>query len=341
MEIVAKGLEAGKSIVDAIQDGIHYINDYHKDFPHRQFTHQEEQDFRDNFKATTSDELRKSKRIEIPLKQDLRDFMDELIDKVRKNKYSLKGAEEIIEGADIPKNSKTKLHQYLKQKYHEEIFKGSGEEIGKELLMQHNNDYDTALHELDVHFQQLEANAKSDAEKENLRSKQAATQAYLLSKKIQGDVASGKIKVDYAQRRQDADIQEKAKSTGDYVFKNLYQKQIKMTKKMYISNRVIIITCITTILFHILLNSCKEYHVNSSFGGVYTQEQYELLVKPANSEGYSQVIIMHTKIYYNIGKYIYNDFHLNVQFIYMIYLMYTLILVIIALRILKHIGVKI
>ena len=135
-------------------------------------------------------------------------------------------------------------------------------------------------------------------------------------------------------------VQEKNTNKSE---KSITTKTTKLKNKNHVSNKLIVIPSIVTILLHLILNSCKEYKVKfSDFGGLYTSEQYEMLTKMnSGGEPISQLIISNTEVYYNIGKYIFIDLHLGVQFIYAIYLIYTLILIVVILRILKYIGVKI
>lgn len=203
LEIMARAVEAGKSIREAVDAAIRHINDNAINEVH-ELSAQEEKDLRDAFgyntpnpARITSQELRELKERKEPLSDRYRAEADKIVEDIKANNTSLAEALHDINSLRITDGVKQKLREYITWRAKEEIFKGDGEDIARQELSNAGGDHGKALAELRKNSEDQLLNATTDAEKRNIIDKTAAAEAYILKDKTKRDLSSGVITPDY------------------------------------------------------------------------------------------------------------------------------------------------
>lgn len=193
IEVAARAIEAGAAIRDAVQRAVEFINQ-------RWFTSWDEARFRDMLGENTTvpptaEQMRALAASHSPLSVENKQAADALVESIKNNDHTLESALEVVNTAPgVSPAVKSKIMQYVRSQFKEEVLKGPGQAWAEDFLSKANGDFDMAMDDLGLDYDTQKLNATTEAEEKNLRHKYAAAQAYLESKKAEAAVKDGTIK---------------------------------------------------------------------------------------------------------------------------------------------------
>lgn len=199
LERVARFIEDGNPVIEAIQNGVDFISDR---FPKPW----NDQGFRDSLKiydnpdpnnpsdpATTAQNIRNMAILSFPLSEKNKAQADILVEAVIAGRKTLAQVEQSINSSAISDSAKKRIASYVRAQVEDQAYRQPGVIDGRNLIANNNGDFDAALVAAGDNYEVALLAATSNQEKEDLKKKYAATITYIQTQKTISGVTTGII----------------------------------------------------------------------------------------------------------------------------------------------------
>lgn len=195
VETAALALEGGVMLKNAIQAAVDYVNDNWV----TNWT-DDEQKLREALGENLSfplspEEMRLRTLNDSKLSDENKRIADILVEGVRNNQVTV---DEIIQDInimpDVSPALKQAIIQYIRSRVRDDIFQASGQELADKYISENDGDFDAALAQLAADMQTAFLSADTNAERSNIRQKEAAARAFIKTRKLSEKTQAGDVK---------------------------------------------------------------------------------------------------------------------------------------------------